>query len=1046
VSRAEAGSILDVIAARLALADRAAPAVGGGRSAVTWGELDRWALAAAGRLVAGGARPGRFVPVLAARGGAMVAGWLGVLRTGAACAPLSLDSPPDRLRHVLVELGAGTALADCEGAEVFRDLGVAIDVVRLEELRRAAVAPAAAAVRPAGGDPAVVIYTSGTTGRPKGVLLPHRGIVNTALWWAGDVGLGPADRLLCTWSTSFDMASFDVYRSLVAGSRLVFADDVERRDPRRLLRFVRGPGGATVTSMTPSLLRGMLEADEGGPTTLRTVTTAGEVLTKQLAIDCVRRWGVTIRNGYGPAEVSGLSTAALVDVHDERPPAIGLPLPNTRAYVLGRHGEELPEGVPGELYLAGAGVGLGYLGQPERTAAAFLPDPFDSDPSARMYRTGDRVVVRDDGQLEFLGRYDDQVKILGNRIEPNEVRGLLEEQPMVRAAAVHAGGQPPRLVAYVVLDAEADGLPTREEILRPLLRWLPPAVLPADMYVVDALPMTANDKVDFGALAGMRHQRLSGAADGPVELTPEQRQAAELFVAALAELEQGTAPPRVEELRPSTSFFTVGGHSLLAVTMLTTAERRGHAPVALRDFLADPTVAGLGRLLAGPREQPAPASAEPAGDRRFQATPAQQRFWFIDRVAALRPAYLLPAVVELAGPVDRRALRRAADLVLARHPALRSRFELDRRLRRVLYRTDGPPASATATDATGWPAEVLRDHVARLCWSPFDLATEPPARAEVVAAGERTLLVLVVHHAVADGWSRELLMAQLAEAYRADLERRPAELPEPTHPARLRTAAPGAGLDERTAALVAGLRGAPTDVRLHHDRPRRAVQGTAAATVAVALGAPLTGRLRAVTGALGCTPFMVAGALLAVALARRSDQRDFLFAYPWAGRDVDGGAEAVAMLVDTLVLRVDVREAPTWRALLGRVRDAATFSYRHADVPFEAVAAALHPDRDLSRPPVTPVYLSAQAGDPAPPRLGSGVTARYLPLEPLHLKYELELGLSERPAGWELAASYAIDLFDAGTATGLLAAVAAAAADLAGDPDGQPLGGDRCGR
>ena len=475
----------------------------------------------------------------------------------------------------------------------------------------------------------------------------------------------------------------------------------------------------------------------------------------------------------------------------------------------------------------------------------------------------------------------------------------------------------------------------------------------------------------------------------------------------------------------ASNFFTAGGHSMLAVTMLARAQRKHGIAVSPRDFLGDPTVAGLAMLLA---KGTTAAARKPVADRH-PATSAQQRFWFLDRISALRTAYLVPSVVEYVGELDREALRRAVDRVLAHHPALTARFELDRKARSVFYRTDGAPAVASVVDATDWSESQLAEHVAKVCWTGFNLATEAPARAEIIACGpQRTLLVLVAHHIVFDGWSRELLVNQIA--CRADVA-----LPEAVHPAEL--AEPDAAdADE----VLAELAGAPTDIVLPHDRPRQDIQSTAAASVMATVDPDTTAALRAVTRELGCSTFTAVAAVLGVTLARRSDQRDFLFAFPWAGRESAGSAEAIGMFVSTLLLRVDLRDNPTWRELLARVSDSAKCAFRNASVPYDVIAAAVHPDRDLSRPPVTPVYLAAQDGG-AEPMAPDGATAGYRPLEPLHIKYEIELTAIDLADRLELSLSYAIGLFDARTADGLMTDLLTAAADLAGRPQEHPVGG-----
>ncbi|MEA2137023.1 MAG: hypothetical protein QOG56_173 [Solirubrobacteraceae bacterium] len=1033
---ARATSVVDVIAARVALADPAATAVTCAGTDLSWHELDSLSAAIASRLAQRGIGAGDYVPVVAARGGALAAAWLAVLRRGAAFVPMSLDTPPNRLAHVVEHVRASVVLADADGAALLG--GVDVDRVAIDgPLPAASCAPDVALT---GAEPAVVIYTSGTTGRPKGVVVPHRGLLNTVLWWGRDARLTAADRVLCAWSTSFDAATFDVFRTLAAGASVLFADDVQRRDPAALLRLLRGPRAATVASMTPSLLRALLDADEGGePIASRLLYLGGEALPHALAERCAARWGIPMRNIYGPTETSCIATGAPVDPADPRPP-IGLPLPNTRAYVLGPDREELPAGVRGELYLAGRGVGLGYLDAPELTAAAFVADPYE--PDARMYRTGDVAVVRPDGLLECLGRVDDQVKVLGHRIETTDVASLLAEHPAVRAAAVQAAGEPARLIGYVEL-ADGAAPPTRADVVAPLLRWLPPAVLPAEVYVVDGLPLTGNDKTNFAALAGMRDRALPEGPPARVRpLTAAERQAAERFRAALDEIDRPAGTPAVESLDPDTSFFALGGHSLLSVRMLAAAQRDVGARVALRDFLADPTIAGLARLLAN--APAARADVRPGGadgdtspdDAWHEATATQQRLWLVDRLGDLRSSYLVPIVLEIAGGVERETLRGAIARVLGRHPALRSRFELDRRTRRVRYRTDGDPPAAILTDAAGWSADDLAQRIAGACWTPFDLAAGPPARAEVLACdGDRTVVVLTAHHIVTDGWSVGLLLDEVAEAYDAARRGRPARLAAPVHPARVARPPAAAWLDAAIAESIDALRGAPVDVELPRTGRRPALQATAAATAAATLAPDLTARLRSLGAQLGCTTFMTSAALLGGALARLGSQRDFLLAFPWAGRDAPGAAGAVGMFVDTLVLRVDLRGAPTWRELLLRVRAESLRSYRNAAVPFDALAAALHPERDLSRPPLTPVYFAVQEREPAPPRLGPGVAVRFAELPSLRVKYELELTVCDGPGGIALRASYARDLIDASTVDDLLAALAAGARDLAADLD-----------
>jgi non-ribosomal peptide synthetase component F len=571
------------------------------------------------------------------------------------------------------------------------------------------------------------------------------------------------------------------------------------------------------------------------------------------------------------------------------------------------------------------------------------------------------------------------------------------------------------------------------------LRLLPLTEVPAHLIRPPAHPATREAPAGppAGLPGGEPAEHEAGAAPPDPAPASHQALAAELFRAALATLGGNAAGAHRRELEATSDFFAMGGNSLLAVTMVARAGRRHGVLLSPRDFLADPTVAGLARMLARGTGTAGTGSPTAAAADRHPASPAQQRFWFLDRIPELRAAYLMPSVIELRGAVEIGALVAAVDLVLARHPALRSVFELDRKERRVYYRTDAVPPPARVTDATGWAPAALRDHLATLCWSGFDLAADAPVRADIIRTGpDRTLLVLVMAHIVADGWSRGLLVEQIASAYRSHLLGVPPVLAAPVHPGTLRRdPAPGEADD-----LVAWLRGAPTDIDLPYDRPRREIQSTAAAGVSVALEPELAARAGVVAAESACTTFMVTAALVGATLARCGSQRDFIFAFPWADRDEPAGMAAVAMLVNTLALRVDLRGAGSWRELLARVRNSSMVAYRNAGASFDAVAAALHPDRDLSRPPLTPVYLSAEQGPAAAPRFAGDVHAGYLPLDPLHIKYELEFTATGHGDRLEFGLSYAVDLFDRRTAEDLIARLAEAAADLAMSPDKPPAG------
>ncbi|MDF3300834.1 condensation domain-containing protein [Streptomyces tropicalis] len=439
----------------------------------------------------------------------------------------------------------------------------------------------------------------------------------------------------------------------------------------------------------------------------------------------------------------------------------------------------------------------------------------------------------------------------------------------------------------------------------------------------------------------------------------------------------------------------------------------------------------------------APHGPSPDGDVWYPATRVQQGIWVLDRDDLLRPTQLVPTVVEFTGPVDHTALVAAVGRSLSRHPSLRARFRLDVRRRQVEYRTDGPPAEPGFLDAEaeGWTEEEVDNLVRVLCTTPFDLAQDAPARAEVVRLGaERTLLVVTVHHIIFDGVSRGMLLEDVCALYRAAVDGVEPRLSSPPHPASVADGRTPEETATQVAEVVDRLRGAPAEVRLPfaraaHDASEEALLGT---TVTTALDPGATAGVMAVAAQEGCTPFMVGVAVLAAALARTGPQRDFLIAFAWPGRDDPATAEVIGMFMTTVVLRVTLGPEDTWRDLLAGVRVSSMEAFVDSDVPLDAVSAALNPDRNALWPPLSPVLVNLDEA-PRSVDLTPGTTGRLRPLDPLFVKYDLALfvRLEDTPGGRRLALSldYPVNVFDADGVQHFLSGLRHSAADLATFPE-----------
>jgi amino acid adenylation domain-containing protein len=559
-----------------------ATAVESGDERVTYAELNARANRLAHLLREEGVRPGGVVGVLARRSADLVIGLLAVLKAGAAYLPLDPDQPDERLAFMLADAGARLVLT---ASLLAPRLGGAD--VRAVLLEQAAGGRSAEDPEPAAGpaDPAYLIYTSGSTGTPKGVLNSHRGLCNRLDWMQRAFPLGADDAVLQKTPIGFDVSVWELFWPLMTGARLVMASPGGHRDPA-YLRKVITERRVTTVHFVPSMLGVFLEEpDAGSCASLRRTICSGEELTPALAAEFLRRMPGELHNLYGPTEAAiDVSSwrCELEHVIGRRRLPIGRPIQNMRLYVVDRWGNPLPAGLPGELLIGGPGVALGYLGREELTAERFVPDRFV--PGTRLYRTGDLARLREDGDVDYLGRIDRQVKLRGNRIEPGEIEAALLAHPDVaQAAVVVAGsGDDKRLVAYVVSGPDDD---VRPGPLRTFLAArLPDYMIPATFAVVDGLPLTANGKLDHAALAA---RPVPHPAVDTGDTTPADDRLVEDVRAIWAEV------LGVEGLGPDDDLFDLGGHSLTITQIAIRMRRRLRLDLPLQVFYDTPTVSGV---------------------------------------------------------------------------------------------------------------------------------------------------------------------------------------------------------------------------------------------------------------------------------------------------------------------------------------------------------------------------------------------------------------------------------------------------------------------
>jgi amino acid adenylation domain-containing protein len=1000
---------------------------------LTYAQLEAQANRLAHRLRHEGVRPGVLVALCATRSVETLVALLAVMKAGGAYLPLDPEYPKDRLSFVLADSGARLLLTEERVRDRLPECGV--PALMIGDLGAFAGEPdSAPAPLAASGDLAYVIYTSGSTGRPKGVAIEHRALVNLLLSMKELLGSGPGDLWLALTSLSFDISGLELFLPLVSGGHVLMAGTPEAADALALVRLASAHP-VTHVQATPSGWQAMLDAGFDHPWV--TALVGGEALPPTLARSLRGRvrdmWNV-----YGPTETTIWSTRERVPV-DPDTVTIGGPLANTQVYVLDDRLDPVPVGVPGELFIAGAGVARGYLNRPELTAERFLPDPF-GPPGSRLYRTGDRVRWLADGRLSFLGRADGQVKLRGHRVELGEVEAVLSSCPGVTraVAAVHADV----LVAYVVGDASG--------VRAHVARSLPAVMVPAEVISLPALPMTPNGKIDRKALPAPSRQ--PGGLGRPPE-TPLERRVAEVFSEVLG----------LETLGADDDFFRLGGHSLLAVKATARMTAALGVEVPLRDVFAHPTVAGYAtavhdRSSAAAQEGEAGLIRDGAGDAGLvmdgapddgppPLSPAQERLWFLHRLDPDDAAYNMYVVWRLRGPLDGEALAGAFRDLVARHDTLRTHYpERDGKPVAVV----GPDCPAiehllldgasTGVDGDGAPRaaeDEARRLVAERTNAPFDLTTAPPLRVTLVRlAQDDHVLCVVLHHIAGDGWSLNILGDDLTRFYEARCAGTTAALPAlPLRygdVARLRRGREdGAALDYWREQLAD-----PPVLELPTDRPRPQVPAHRGGFHSFELPSALTERLERTGQERGATLFMVLLAAYQVLLARHSGQTDILVGSPSAGRDHVEFEQMVGYFADTLVLRGDLSGDLSFTGLLDRTRSTVLDAMAHQDVPFEKVLADLDVPRDLGRTPLFQTMAILHSQDEGAGRSAFGdLGLEWFDAGYRQVKFDLMLEAWRRPGGLSLVLGYDAELFDEATVAALAERFAVLCQAMVNGPD-----------
>ncbi|MBV8199849.1 MAG: amino acid adenylation domain-containing protein, partial [Acidobacteria bacterium] len=979
-------------------AERAHPAALAVRTdagGLTYRDLAARVQAWAGRLRALGAGPERLVAVCLERSADLVTALLAVLTSGAAYLPLEPRDPAPRRAQVLED--ARPLLLLTRRALAAAGTGAGVATLCVEDLPAAAdpaaAAPAAAApAAPAADGPAgalaYVIYTSGSTGRPKGVAVDNRSLSGFLAWIGGVLDGAGVRWLPLLASVTFDASLKQLFVPLLRGEAVRVVDEDTLLRPARLLEILDEAPGAGCNAV-PAMWEGLLGALERGeaarPANLCALFLGGERLPDELAARTRRLLpGLAIHNLYGPTEAT--SNAIWARLGETGRVVLGRPVGGARI-VLADPGLRLtPLGAVGEICIGGRGVGRGYLGRPEQTAARFVPDPYGGEPGGRLYRTGDLARRLPDGSVDYLGRLDHQVKVRGFRVELGEIEAVLAEHPGVREAAVllHAGnrgeGGEGRLIGHVA-PRSGERSPAAAELRSYLAGKLPAAMVPAAFQLHAELPRTPAGKLDRSALAAMGGQP-DERPDGPLPETPLERALAEMFAKVLRRDPGGRrdrqgAMGQVGQIGLHDDFFELGGHSMRAVELVAGLRDAFGVDLPLRHVFDAPTVAGLaGVLLADPEWSRAVAASALATHPETAAVPiaraasrrepplshGQQRLWFLARLEPGAATYNVPLVLELLGPLAAAALAASLHAIERRHETLRTTFPT--RAGRPWQRVAAPAAAALpAIDLGALPPARREREAAGLAaaeWRrPFDLEAGPLWRARLLRLdGGTHRLVVTLHHIICDGWSIEVLLRELGAGYAAfaaggagpSLPELPIQygdyaLWQQRHGGREALAGPLAAWERRLAGHLAPL-------GLAVDRAPKAPRGAAGAVAALDLPADLLPAVREQGRRQGATLFMALLAVYEVLLARYTGRGELLVGTPVANRTRTELKDLIGFFANTLALPADVAAQVSFRELLAGVREVVIAALRHQDLPLQMLVEDLAPEREESRVPL----------------------------------------------------------------------------------------------
>jgi amino acid adenylation domain-containing protein/non-ribosomal peptide synthase protein (TIGR01720 family) len=951
-----------------------------------------------------GVGPDVCVAIAAERSPQLLIGLLAIIKAGGAYVPLDPDYPADRLAYMLQDSGVHLLLTQTSLLELL-PAPEGVCVIAMDSLHLDSWPTQAPGLHLHGDNLAYVIYTSGSTGQPKGVGNTHAALAERLQWMQATYQLNDTDVLMQKAPISFDVSVWECFWPLITGCRLVLAGPGEHRDPHRIAQLVQEHGVTTLHFVPPLLQLFIDEPRVAECTSLRRLFSGGEALPAELRNRVLAQLpAVQLHNRYGPTETAINVTHWQCQAEDGERSPIGRPLGNVICRVLDEHLNPLPAGVPGELCIGGIGLARGYLGRAGLTAERFVADPL-GEAGTRLYRTGDRVRWSADGVLDYLGRLDQQVKLRGFRVEPEEIEARLLAMDGIAQAVVLVRDQ--QLIGYYTASTALDA----QQVKTALAAELPDYMVPAQLLRLEAMPLSPSGKLDRRALPAPVWQTREHIEPQ----TPLQQQIAAIWREVLG----------LPRIGLGDDFFALGGHSLLATQIISRTRQACDVELPLRTLFEASELGAfaeqVGLIQASGQRNQQTAIAKVDRSAPVPLSYSQQRMWFLWQMEPDSPAYNVGGMARLRGVLDVGRFEAALQALIMRHETLRTTFpSLDGVAQQKVapqtgLRMDWQDFSALTEAERQLRLQQLADHEAH---TPFNLETGPLLRACLVKTGEQEhYLVLTLHHIVTEGWAMDIFARELSALYEAFIDERDSPLaPLPVqyldYSVWQRQWLESGERQRQLDYWIGQLGHEHPLLELPGDRPRPPVQSHQGELYRFDLSDELAARVRAFNAERGLTLFMTMTATLAVLLYRYSGQTDLRIGAPVANRIRPESEGLIGAFLNTQVLRCQLTGQMKVGELFEQVRHTVIEGQSHQDLPFDHLVEALQPPRSAAYNPLFQVMCNVQRWEFQQSRQLAGMTVEYLANDARATKFDLNLEVTDLDHRLGCCLTYSTDLFD----------------------------------